>query len=36
MMIIMSYKGDENNEKYISLIGKGVIFDAGGLNIKIN
>jgi len=30
----MSYKGDKSSEKYISILGKGVIFDAGGLNIK--
>jgi leucyl aminopeptidase len=33
-MIIMSYKGDESSDKYMSIIGKGVIFDSGGLNIK--
>ena len=32
--IIMEYKGGNANEKPIVLVGKGVTFDTGGLNIK--
>jgi len=33
--IIMDYKGGEKGEKPIVLVGKGVTFDTGGLNLKI-
>ena len=33
-MISFSYKGNPDSEETHALIGKGVIFDAGGLNIK--
>ena len=33
-MISLHYKGNPSSEKTESLIGKGVIFDSGGLNIK--
>ncbi len=32
--IIMEYKGGKKNEKPIVLIGKGVTFDTGGINLK--
>ncbi len=33
-LIIMEYKGGDPKEKPIALVGKGVTFDSGGLNIK--
>lgn len=33
-LIIMRYKGNPNEEKTIGLIGKGVMFDSGGYNLK--
>lgn len=33
-MISLHYKGNPSSDKTHGLIGKGVIFDAGGLNIK--
>ena len=32
--IILSYKGDPSSKKKIALVGKGVVYDTGGLNIK--
>ncbi len=32
--IIMEYVGDKKNEKPIVLVGKGVTFDSGGINLK--
>lgn len=32
--IIMEYKGGKKNEKPIVLVGKGVTFDSGGINLK--
>jgi len=34
MMIIMKYKGDQNSQDYVSVVGKGVVFDSGGVNLK--
>ena len=34
VMVSFEYKGDPTNEKFISLVGKGVCFDTGGLNLK--
>jgi leucyl aminopeptidase len=33
-MIIMSYKGDPDDTKSIACIGKGVVYDTGGLSLK--
>lgn len=30
----LTYTGDITSDKYIAFVGKGVCFDAGGLNIK--
>lgn len=30
----MTYRGNPDSEEIISLVGKGLTFDAGGLNIK--
>jgi len=35
VMISLHYKGNKDSEDIHALIGKGVIFDAGGLNIKM-
>lgn len=32
--IILSYKGDESSPKTLGLVGKGITFDSGGINIK--
>lgn len=32
--IVMEYIGDKNNKKRIALMGKGITFDSGGLNLK--
>ena len=34
LIINLFYKGDQNSEEIMALIGKGITFDAGGLNIK--
>lgn len=35
MLINLTYKGNPENDKFdIAFVGKGVCFDAGGLNIK--
>ena len=34
-MISLHYKGNKDSDETHALIGKGVIFDAGGLNIKM-
>jgi leucyl aminopeptidase len=33
-LIVMEYKGAENNENPVVLVGKGLTFDAGGISIK--
>ena len=33
-LIIVKYSGGSKNEKYTALIGKGITFDTGGLNLK--
>jgi leucyl aminopeptidase len=33
-LINMAYRGSPQSENWVSLIGKGVCFDAGGLDIK--
>lgn len=30
----LSYKGNADSDKYYALVGKGVVFDCGGLSIK--
>jgi len=30
----LSYKGAGREDKYLALVGKGIIFDSGGLSIK--
>ncbi|KRX08256.1 hypothetical protein PPERSA_01186 [Pseudocohnilembus persalinus] len=34
MAINLTYKGNPSSEEFIALVGKGLTFDAGGLNIK--
>jgi leucyl aminopeptidase len=34
VFINLKYNGNEGSDKWISFVGKGVCFDAGGLNIK--
>ena len=37
VMVNLFYKGNpQSPENIIALVGKGVVFDAGGLNIKVN
>jgi leucyl aminopeptidase len=33
-MINLSYRGDSSSEEWLALIGKGICFDAGGLDLK--
>ncbi|MBU0468705.1 MAG: leucyl aminopeptidase [Candidatus Omnitrophica bacterium] len=33
-LIIVKYKGSTNKDKYTALVGKGITFDSGGLNLK--
>lgn len=33
-MVLVEYRGNPNSSECIGLVGKGVVFDAGGLNIK--
>ncbi len=33
-LIIVTYRGGKENEPYIALVGKGLTFDSGGLNVK--
>jgi leucyl aminopeptidase len=33
-IVILEYNGGQPNDKYIALVGKGITFDSGGLNIK--
>ena len=35
-VLILRYKGDNNNDKKYGIAGKGITFDAGGLNLKIH
>lgn len=30
----MSYKGDSGSSKWVGIVGKGVCFDSGGLDLK--
>lgn len=32
--VVLSYKGDSDSKKSIALVGKGVTFDSGGVNLK--
>lgn len=34
-LVDMVYRGNPDSNKMVSLIGKGITFDTGGLNIKI-
>ena len=34
MMVSLEYKGDPSSEVYTSIVGKGLCFDSGGLNLK--
>lgn len=34
IMVDLVFKNDKDSNKMVSLIGKGVVFDSGGLNIK--
>ena len=34
MLINLTYKGNPNTNEMISLIGKGVVYDTGGLSLK--
>lgn len=33
-LVILKYEGNKNNEEKINLVGKGLTFDTGGLNLK--
>lgn len=33
-LVIVRYKGDQKSSKIIALVGKGITFDSGGLNLK--
>jgi leucyl aminopeptidase len=33
-MINLSYNGDKASEEWLALIGKGICFDSGGLDLK--
>jgi len=33
-LIVLEYQGDRNNSQPIALVGKGVVFDAGGISLK--
>ncbi|MEM9424916.1 MAG: leucyl aminopeptidase family protein, partial [Spirochaetota bacterium] len=33
-LLILDYRGDEQNREHIALVGKGVCFDTGGTNLK--
>ena len=35
LLIVMEYKGGKKNEQPVALVGKGLTFDTGGLNIKV-
>lgn len=32
---MLKYTGNPESEEYTALVGKGVVFDAGGVNIKV-
>ncbi len=34
VLVDMYYKGDVSDKQVVSLVGKGITFDTGGLNIK--
>lgn len=34
IFINIAYKGNPNSDEWISYVGKGLVFDTGGLNIK--
>ena len=34
IFINLSYNGNPNSDQYHALVGKGVCFDSGGLNLK--
>lgn len=34
VLINLAYNGDQNNSDWLAFIGKGVLFDTGGLNLK--
>ena len=33
-VLVLEWKGEKSNKKPIALIGKGVVFDSGGLSLK--
>ena len=33
-LIVLKYNGDKDSKKYSAIVGKGVTFDAGGINLK--
>ena len=35
-LICLSYKGNPDSDEFIALIGKGMVFDQGGINVKLN
>ncbi len=35
LLMLLEYKPNSNQEEYFGLVGKGVVFDAGGYNIKL-
>ena len=34
-LVNLSYRGDPDSDEWIALVGKGICFDTGGLNIKV-
>ena len=34
IMVSLEWRGDSSRDEFLSLVGKGVCFDAGGLNLK--
>ena len=33
-LVVLAYKGDHGSKKYCALVGKGITFDSGGVNLK--
>ncbi|HOO70914.1 MAG TPA: leucyl aminopeptidase [Spirochaetota bacterium] len=33
-MVVLTYKGNPSSKKYLAMVGKGITFDSGGVNLK--
>jgi leucyl aminopeptidase len=33
-LVVLKYRGDPKSKKYIAIVGKGITFDSGGINLK--